>query len=255
MRRSVQYGQVRETVEGGLNYYERHIGDYLKDTAHLSLLEHGIYTRLLDVYYTKECALQASEVARLIGARSREEKSALEAVLQEFFVLQNGAHAQPRCDREIERYKEKQNKARSSANARWNKDVQHTERNANAMRTHSEGNAPNHQTPVTSNQTPVVKTARGSRLPADFDLDFQFAVDQGIPNTLEEAHKFRDYWNSQPGQKGVKTDWQATWRNWCRNARTTGKPTGTNKQTDLENRNRAVADAWLRNQEQSNAPV
>jgi uncharacterized protein YdaU (DUF1376 family) len=32
-----------------VNYYERHIGDYLKDTAHLSLLEHGIYTRLLDV--------------------------------------------------------------------------------------------------------------------------------------------------------------------------------------------------------------
>ena len=27
---------------------------------------------------------------------------------------------------------------------------------------------------------------------------------------------FRDYWRAQPGQKGVKTDWPATWRNWCR---------------------------------------
>ena len=63
------------------------------------------------------------------------------------------------------------------------------------------------------------RTARGSRLPEDFEPDFQFAVDEGIKNTLEEAKKFRDYWKSQPGQKGVKLDWQATWRNWCRNSR------------------------------------
>jgi hypothetical protein len=48
-----------------VNYYERHIGDYLKDTAHLSLLEHGIYTRLLDVYYTRECPIPKAEVSRL----------------------------------------------------------------------------------------------------------------------------------------------------------------------------------------------
>jgi hypothetical protein len=30
---------------------------------------------------------------------------------------------------------------------------------------------------------------------------------------------FRDYWIAQPGQKGVKADWFATWRNWCRNQR------------------------------------
>ncbi len=24
-----------------MNYYERHLGDYAKDTAHLSMLEHG----------------------------------------------------------------------------------------------------------------------------------------------------------------------------------------------------------------------
>lgn len=28
--------------------------------------------------------------------------------------------------------------------------------------------------------------------------------------------EFRDYWIAQPGQKGVKTDWDATWRNWVR---------------------------------------
>ena len=34
-----------------MNYHKRHIGDYLKDTAHLSLLEH-VYARLLDVRTT-----------------------------------------------------------------------------------------------------------------------------------------------------------------------------------------------------------
>lgn len=33
-----------------------------------------------------------------------------------------------------------------------------------------------------------------------------------------EADKFTDYWRAQPGQRGVKLDWQATWRNWCRTA-------------------------------------
>jgi len=28
--------------------------------------------------------------------------------------------------------------------------------------------------------------------------------------------RFVDYWRAQPGAKGRKTDWQATWRNWCR---------------------------------------
>lgn len=31
------------------------------------------------------------------------------------------------------------------------------------------------------------------------------------------AEKFRDHWTALPGQRGVKADWLATWRNWCRN--------------------------------------
>lgn len=87
-----------------MNWYERHIGDYLKDTAHLSLLEHGVYTRLLDVYYTREGPIPDDQVARLIGARSRDEREALATVLQEYFELIDGCWTQARCDREIARY-------------------------------------------------------------------------------------------------------------------------------------------------------
>jgi uncharacterized protein YdaU (DUF1376 family) len=91
-----------------LNYYERHIGDYLKDTSHLSLLEHGIYGRLLDVYYTREGAIPEAQAARLIGARSKDERDALAAVLGEFFRLVDGMWHQTRCDAEIEAYLGKQ---------------------------------------------------------------------------------------------------------------------------------------------------
>ncbi len=156
-----------------MNYYERHIGDYLKDTAHLSLLEHGIYSRLLDVYYTKEQPLADAEVARLIGARSKDEREALRAVLAEFFVSDGECWLQRRCEAEIERFKDKQRKAKASADARWAKGEAHTERNANAspdaMRTHSEGNAPRArpQTPDTRHQSPEEQArASGDPQPA-----------------------------------------------------------------------------------------
>ena len=84
-----------------MNYYKRHIGDYLKDTAHLSLLEHGIYTRLLDVYYTRESAIPEAQAARLIGARSEAEREAMQLVLEEFFELRDGVWIQHRCEREL----------------------------------------------------------------------------------------------------------------------------------------------------------
>lgn len=139
-----------------MNYYERHIGDYLKDTAHLSLLEHGVYGRLLDVYYTRETPIPAAQVERLIGVRSKEERAALQDVLSEFFTVDGDVYRHARCDREIERYQGKQRKAAASANARWKKEPKDTERSANAMRTHMrthcEGNAPSNQTPDTNNQ-------------------------------------------------------------------------------------------------------
>ena len=87
-----------------MNYYERHIGDYLKDTSHLSLLEHGVYARLLDVYYSQQAALPADKVVRLIAARTKDERAALDAVLNEFFTLVDGAWHQRRCDEEIARF-------------------------------------------------------------------------------------------------------------------------------------------------------
>lgn len=89
-----------------MNYYRLHIGDYLRDTAHLSLLEHGAYARLLQVYYTREAPIADADKYRLIGARTPEERAAVDVVLAEFFVPADGAWVQSRCDREIAAAKE-----------------------------------------------------------------------------------------------------------------------------------------------------
>jgi len=62
---------------------------------------------------------------------------------------------------------------------------------------------------------------RGSRLSPDFVLprewrDFCVQERKEIHPT-QTFEKFKDYWIAQAGQKGVKLDWFATWRNWVRN--------------------------------------
>jgi len=141
-----------------MHYYKRHIGDYIKDTSHLSLLEHGIYARLLDVYYTLEGPIPDDQVARLIGARSPEEGVAMHILLREFFTFEDGCWRQARCDAELAKYDEKSDKAKKSAVARWKS----CERNANALPTHSEGNA---DAMLTNNQEPITNKKLKDKAP------------------------------------------------------------------------------------------
>lgn len=90
-----------------MNYYERHLGDYARDTAHLSLLEHGVYTLLLDRYYATEQPIPADQAHRIARARSRDEKAAVDAVLAEFFTLIDGAYRNRRADGEVSRMQAK----------------------------------------------------------------------------------------------------------------------------------------------------
>ncbi|MBS3955324.1 MAG: YdaU family protein [Methylomicrobium sp.] len=70
-----------------MNYYERHLGDYARDTGHLSILEHGVYTLLLDRYYITESGIPETQVYRLARAKTQEERDAVDTVLADFFIL------------------------------------------------------------------------------------------------------------------------------------------------------------------------
>jgi hypothetical protein len=67
---------------------------------------------------------------------------------------------------------------------------------------------------------------KGFRLPDDWnprEADFAMAVARLNGSAKLELEKFRDYWKAQPGQRGTKLDWDATFRNWVRNAKGGGE--------------------------------
>jgi uncharacterized protein YdaU (DUF1376 family) len=97
-----------------MNYYQRHLGDYARDTAHLSLLEHGVYTLLLDRYYATEQPIPADQAYRVARAKSKDEREAVDSVLAEFFTAENGLWINKRAQAEIERAQAKIEAARAN---------------------------------------------------------------------------------------------------------------------------------------------
>jgi hypothetical protein len=87
------------------------------------------------------------------------------------------------------------------------------------------------------------KADRASRLPADWMPDaecIEFCRAERPDLDLDSvASQFRDYWIAQPGTKGRKTDWMATWRNWVRNQR--GAPKGAAPRQQRNDRAAAAA--------------
>lgn len=93
-------------MEIALHYYQFNIGDYRKDTVHLSRLEHSIYRDLIDWYYLDEkpIPLETQSVSRRLRLVSEEEKAALSAVLQDFFCCTEEGWRHKRIDQEIQDY-------------------------------------------------------------------------------------------------------------------------------------------------------
>ena len=97
-----------------MNYYKRHLGDYAKDAGHLSLLEHGVYTLLLDRLYGSEKPIPAADVYRVIRATSKPEREAADSVLREFFSLADEGWTHPRVAEELLRASEAADKNREN---------------------------------------------------------------------------------------------------------------------------------------------
>jgi hypothetical protein len=63
--------------------------------------------------------------------------------------------------------------------------------------------------------------ARGTRLPENFEVTEEMRewVREKCPDVrLPEHDRFCDHFRAASGQRGVKLDWVATWRNWMRTA-------------------------------------
>ena len=206
-----------------MHYYQHHIGDFIKATARLTDGQSMAYLRLLWMYYDTEKPLKPDSklLAFQIGASVEE----TELLLQSFFQLTDDGWRHTRCDSEIFEYRtlvdKKANAGRASAERRMNSRSTGVQQVLDGCSTDVQ--LTNNHKPITNNLTTKSKSiaARGTRLPPDLALPNQWAsfCKQQRPELDPDAifAGFRDYWIAQPGQKGVKSDWDATWRNWVRN--------------------------------------
>ena len=219
-----------------MHYYQFNIGDYRRDTAHLSHLEHGIYRSLIDTYMLEESPLSGDmkELERKHLIRTANEKKALRNVLKDFFKFENSMFLHSRCDEDIISYRDKSLKASKSAKKRWEKD-------ANAVRTHSEGNA-NHK-PLTNNHKPLTnKKTKGFIKPTITELVDAFAgkvTDSGHQAGLFLCHYESNGW--KVGKNSMKS-WQHAVTNWISRSKSNGtsKFTGQKVVSKSERRDEAA---------------
>lgn len=140
-----------------MHYYKFNIGDYRKDTGHLSTLEHGIYRQLIDWYYLDEKPIPAETqvVARRLRLDSEVDLHSLKMVLKDFFALTKTGYAHKRIDVEIREYhgQAEKNKNNGKLGGRPKKTQSVISGNPDENQ-----NNPNHK-PITINQEPKRDTA------------------------------------------------------------------------------------------------
>ena len=89
-----------------MHYYRKHVKDYIADTSHLTMIEHGAYNILIDTYVLKEkpLSLDKEDLYWSIAARTEEEKTAVDLILKHFFEETDEGYRHKRIEAELKNY-------------------------------------------------------------------------------------------------------------------------------------------------------
>jgi uncharacterized protein YdaU (DUF1376 family) len=131
-----------------MHYYQHNIGDYARDTGHLTILEHGVYRLLLDWCYLNEKPITTEQAIRV----SRGNPTETQSVLSEFFLLVSDGWMHKRIAIELEAYHAKAEKNRKNG-AKGGRPK--PKNNPVGSQTDAKHN-PN-QEPITKNQEPILR--------------------------------------------------------------------------------------------------
>ena len=173
---------------------------------------------MIDLYYQTEMPLP--DDIDWIARKTKSDTFIVETLLNEFFDWQpeSGSWHLKRADLEIAKYHAMQEGGRKGAAKRWSKGSDSPPIDT-PMPTKN-------QEPLTNNQIdikPVAKATKGTRWSKDNQIseDWIAYCKEKRPDLdyKEVFESFTDYWISVAGAKGVKLDWDATWRTWVRNQR------------------------------------
>lgn len=86
-----------------MKYYVHHIRDFNNATRHLTRIERSVYRDMIELYYDTEepLPLDIAALCRKVVARTEEEKSAVLALLDEFFTETPEGWRNERCDEDV----------------------------------------------------------------------------------------------------------------------------------------------------------
>jgi len=216
-----------------MHYYKKNLGDYYKKAGRLSILQHGVYTLLIDCCYDRETFPTMEEAIDWVWASSPEEKQAVEFVLNRFFECENGVYVQKRIKEELKEYQTRAEKNRQIAIQREAKRAENSTKRAENDTKRAQvvnESSPNHK-PLTNNHKP--ETSVGGEPPprppdekfemySDWQPDANFsdhlkrsAIDlEKIPieRVNEIQGEFVDYWmtrmNNWGKSKHTHSEWQ-----------------------------------------------
>ena len=88
-----------------MHHYPFHVGDYIRATAHLDLIEDCVYRRLIDLYMETEKPIPNETQQVIRRLRLGSSGLILESILAEFFTLEaENCWHNSRCDAEIQAY-------------------------------------------------------------------------------------------------------------------------------------------------------
>lgn len=188
-----------------MNYYQHHIGDFIRDTARLSDAQAMAYLRMIWMYYETEEPLESDveALAFKIGATA----SDVHQILKHFFFEFEGKWHHSRCNKEILAFRERSRKAKESASARWD--------NAKAMRTHIEGSAP--EVVCNANQEPVTNNQEGKPSTSEQSPDAEKPTKRKHHGS-EEDHKAA-HWMFEQVLKINATASTPNWNGWANDIR------------------------------------
>lgn len=218
-----------------------YVDDFEADTAHLSLEEDGVYNRLLRLCWrTPDCSVpdDRSWIMRRMRVDEDTYRRVVEPIIQEYFTRDQGRIWQKRQRQEyafvsdLVRKRKEAGSRGGKASALKRKEIDPSKATALPPASGESAGSKNEESTARTTSTPTSKKEReanasqkkgGSRLPADWILPKNWghwAITQGLKEETvrRESERFRDYWYSVAGAKGVKCDWEATWRNWVRQA-------------------------------------
>ena len=223
-----------------MNYFELYPGDYQRDTAALTLSQHGAFLLLLMTYYSTEKPIPSDNptLFRIVRAMTSDEQSDVLVVADLFFPVSSidGLRHNERADADIvkARIRIESSRLNGGKGGRPKKPSNNPVglRNETQAVTQAITQTEPLQTPDPIHHTEQELKARagatpaksrGTRLPTDWspdaDLTAWAKAERPDVDLITELAKFRDHWKSAPGAKGVKLDWDATFRNWIRSAR------------------------------------